>query len=351
MALSFLKIQNLRNLQEVELEPAPGLNILLGRNGAGKTSILEAIYILSRGRSFRSDRAVPVISREKSSLEVFARFDASSPVKTIGVRKGRGGTEIRMNGESVKQLSQLARVLPQLLITPRSHEILERGPEYRRRFMDWGVFHVEQGFLPAAKSYRRVLRQRNEALKRSPRQLESWNLELVKSGLKVDCCRQEYVKALSERFLRLSRYFLPEIEISLSYAVSAETEQEYLEKLQQHHEEELKRGYTQIGPHRADLKVKFEGRDADKVASRGEQKLILAALFLAQAELVAEKGAVKPILLVDDLPAELDRENRGIFLEELTRLDTQVMITGTEATLFDGLDDSRVFHVEQGVIS
>jgi DNA replication and repair protein RecF len=351
MALTFLKIRNLRNLLDVELEPGPGLNVLLGRNGAGKTSVLEAIYILSRGRSFRSDRAGPVISKGESSLEVFARFDMASSVKKVGVRKGKGGTEIRLNGEPVKQLSKLARAVPQLLITPKSHEILERGPEYRRRFMDWGVFHVEHDFLAAAKNYRRVLRQRNEALKRSPGQLESWDLELVKSGLRVDRCRKGYVEALGKRFFQYIRNFLPNSEISLTYTVTANTEREYLERLHKHRDEELRCGYTFVGPHRADLKVKFEGRDAEKVVSRGEQKLILAALFLSQAELVARQAMAKPILLVDDLPAELDRSNRAIFLEELKRLNTQVMITGTETTLFDGLDELRVFHVEQGTIS
>lgn len=351
MALSFLKIHHLRNLQDAELELAQGLNVLLGRNGAGKTSILEAIYILSRGRSFRSDKTGPVISRGETSLEVFARLADSNTARTVGVRKGRGGTEIRINGESIKQLSQLARIVPQLLITPRSHEILERGPDYRRRFMDWGVFHVEHRFLSVAKSYRRILRQRNEALKRSPGQLGSWNREIIKSAMAVDHFRSSYVQVLKAYFCTYAQHFIPGSELSLSYTVSAESEQEYLNKLEQVREEELRRGYTLVGPHRADLKVRFEGRDADKVASRGEQKLILAALFLSQAKLVAEKGPVKPVLLVDDLPAELDQQNRKLFLEELSHLNTQVVITGTEPTLFSDLNDMKVFHVEQGAVS
>lgn len=352
MALIFLRIQNLRNLRHVEIEPSNGLNILLGQNGAGKTSVLEAVHILGRGRSFRGDRAGPLITNGEDALEVFGRIGyESGGVQNVGVRKARRGMEVRVDGTGIRQLSILARNLPQMVMTPRSHEILERGPEYRRRFMDWGVFHVEHGFLQAMKNYKRVLRQRNMALKMVGQDAGVWNRELIKNGMQIDNYRYQYIEDLKGKFAKVVGAFLPNREITLSYAVTAESEPAYLERLILQGEEERRRGFTQVGPHRADLRIRFEGKDADKTASRGEQKLLISALFLAQAEMLSEAGYKKPILLIDDLPAELDSINRDLFINAISALKAQVFITGTEDRLFGCLDEARLFHVEHGGVT
>lgn len=351
MALKLLRINNLRNIQSIEFEPTAGINVLWGANGAGKTSVLEAIYLLGRGTSFRSEKAGPVIRRGASAMDVFGKLEGSSGIKqSIGIRKKGAETELRANGEGVKRLSLLTKICPVIVVTPRSHEIIERGPENRRRFLDWGVFHVEPMFHRAAMNYRRVLRQRNAALRKNPREASIWDRELVRNGMEIEGFRQRYLEMFEPLFASEIGRFLGEREVLINYRPSSCSEQDFLERLKQLREEEIKRGHTLIGPHRTDLLLKLDGRKAGETASRGEQKLIIAALFLAQARFVGEKGQQSPIFLIDDLPAELDREKRACFLGALKELGVQVFITGTEMEAFQHMAEQKMFHVEQGRI-
>ncbi|MCF6354946.1 MAG: DNA replication/repair protein RecF [Candidatus Polarisedimenticolaceae bacterium] len=350
MPLSLLRISHLRNIQNIEIEPTASINLLWGGNGAGKTSILEAVYLLGRGRSFRGTEIGPLISSGKSETVVFGRlFGEDKKRDAIGVSKQlKGITQIKINGTAVNRLSTLAQTLPLQVLTPKSHEILERGSAYRRRFIDWGVFHVEHGIINLANDYAKALKQRNAALRRSPQTAFAWDYILIENGTQIESIRRRYLEKLTPIFSKKIEKLIGRGDVTINYRRGWSENESYAESIKRREKDDLNRGFTGTGPHRADIKVEIAGLPVEKVVSRGEQKLIIAALYLAQAKIASTESRIKPLLLIDDLPAELDKEKRALFLNELTDLNLQVFITGIERDCFSAIEPSSVFHVKHG---
>jgi DNA replication and repair protein RecF len=349
MTLGLIRIKNLRNITEIEIEPAKGTNLIWGANGSGKTSLLEAIYILGRGRSFRNRENAAIIRKGQESLEIFGYLSEPDRERLgIGIRKKRKSTEARIGGEPVKKISLLARTLPISILTPRSHEILERGSQYRRRYLDWGVFHVEHSYRDVSERYHRILQQRNAALRRPGADSGVWDRELVETGKQLNQIREGYIETLIPNVLDLCSRFLPQAELSFEWRRGWKGGLELEEALIQTRHTDTSRGYTATGPHRADLAIKINGELADRVVSRGQQKMLVAAMKIAQAQLTMKSTGTDTVMLVDDLPAELDAENRERLLGELKESRLQVYITGVEKGLFQGGLVEKMFHVEHG---
>jgi DNA replication and repair protein RecF len=308
--------------------------------------------MLGRGRSFRDKRAGSLVRAGEESLELFGKYETTSQTCRIGVRKGRSGTDLRLNGKTLNKLSQLVREVPIQIITPRSHEILERGPEYRRRLLDWGVFHVEHRYNDFSRRYQRALDQRNAALRNAPEQAAVWNKELDVMANLLDRMRAEYVSRLRLLFEDELNYILGiEAGIKVVYKRGWAEGITLGEELETGASSDEKRGFTQRGPHRADLMVTMEGELAARRASRGQPKLIICALILAQTRLIREIIKRSPVILVDDLAAELDQTNRRMLFERLRALHSQVCITSTDRVPFEGYEIDKVFHVEHGLVS
>ncbi|VAX10419.1 DNA recombination and repair protein RecF [hydrothermal vent metagenome] len=352
MTLSLLRVHHLRNLQTIEVEPCPGINVIWGGNGAGKTTVLEAIYLLGRGKSFRGSEVEPIVSIDHNEMLVFGRMaQTGTTARTIGIKKAvKGQTQIRMNNKSVNRLSVLAKNLPLQILTPKTHEILERGSGYRRKFLDWAVFHVEHDYFQLSNRYHRALKQRNAALRKAPNTAFAWDKELIENGEILEVRRKNYISKLTPMFeVTLSR-IMGRDDITIKYKRGWPESESYADNIGRRQQDDVKRGYTGTGPHRADIEIEVLGHKVDKVVSRGEQKLVIAALYLAQAMVALEKAELNPILLIDDLPAELDQEKRRLFLMELERLGIQVFITGIEAGYFSSLTNPKMFHVKHGCI-
>ncbi len=351
MPLGLIRIHNLRNIQEIELEPEWGINLIWGSNGSGKTSILEAIYLLGRGHSFRGRESQPLIRDGSDNLDLYAQIEQVSGERIgVGLRKGRDSSEARVGNSSIKKISDLARTLPISILTPQSHEILERGPQYRRRFIDWGVFHVEHQYRGIAERYQRILQQRNAALRERSSDASLWSLELGEAGEQLEQLRGEYLKELRRGVGEVLDELSGGREIELEWRRGWPPKLTLEEALARSLERDQNRGYTSVGPHRADLVVRMDGERVEKRASRGQQKLIVAAMAIAQARLAQEKNGVDPVILVDDLPAELDGKNRTKLMGILQQSGLQVFITGVERDPFQGLGIEQMFHVEHGAV-
>ena len=352
MPLSLLRIRHLRNIQNIEIEPSASLNLLWGGNGAGKTSILEAIYLLGRGRSFRGTEIGPLIATGKGETVVFGKLlEEDNKRDIIGISKQlKGTTQIRINGTAVSRLSTLAQTLPLQVLTPKSHEILERGSAYRRRFIDWGVFHVEHNIIKLANNYAKALKQRNAALRRSPQTAFAWDSILIENGTQIEAVRRQYLEKLIPIFSDKTEKLIGRSDITINYRRGWSENESYAESIKRRERDDLNRGFTGTGPHRADIRVEIAGLPVERVVSRGEQKLIIAALYLAQAKIASTESRVKPLILIDDLPAELDEEKRAVFLNELVYLNLQVFITGIDRNSFSAITPSSVFHVKHGEV-
>jgi DNA replication and repair protein RecF len=350
MSLSLLRIHNLRNIQDIEIQPTSSINVLWGGNGAGKTSILEAIYLLGRGRSFRGMEIGPLIRSGEKETTVFGKLsNLDGKNESIGISKQlKGATQIKINSAAVHRLSLLAQTLPLQILTPKSHEILERGSAYRRRFIDWGVFHVEHNLVNFANNYNKALKQRNAALRRSPQAAFAWDSVLIENGTKIESVRSAYLNKLSPIFTEKTKTLIGRDDVTISYRRGWSEKETFKESLKRREKDDLNRGFTGTGPHRADIKIEIAGQPVEKVVSRGEQKLVIAALYLAQAKITADKSRIKPLFLIDDLPAELDGEKRALFMNELNTLDMQVFITGIDKEYFPTVDLLGMFHVKHG---
>ncbi len=357
MLIESLEISRVRNLRAVALAPAPVLNLICGANGAGKSSLLEAIYLLSTGRSFRSSRLDSVINYESQTLVVRGRIRAAAGRRmTVSVLRHRdGGAELRLGEQTVQSAAALAEALPVQAITPDAVELIAGGPAIRRRFMDWGVFHVEPEFHDAWRSLRRIVRQRNEVLRRASvasAELRSWDELLVEVAERLDGCRTRYVASLIPLFGRVVERLGGPEGLQLKYYRGWASGVPLDQALISGRELDARRGYTRQGPHRADLRISARGMRARDVLSRGQQKIAACAFILAQAALLKEQHREPGILLIDDLPAELDRDHRARLIGWLAELGSQSFVTSVQSDLARDLrawdPQAKMFHVERG---
>lgn len=343
MALARLTIENLRCLAKVDIEPDPGLNLCLGENASGKTSLLEAIFFLGRGRSFRSPRRQAAIRDGEPSARVVARL---ADGRNLGFEITAEGWGARVGGQPVESLAELAGLLPVQLLDPDIHRLVQEGPGERRRYLDWATFHVKPEFLDAWRHYQRAMKQRNAALRRgSPDPaLVPWEEAMVEAGARIDHLRRTTLAVLEPPVARAAAALL---EATLTMTYRPGHEKPLAEALAASRERDRRTGVTQVGPHRADLSVELGDRRARGRVSRGQQKLLAAALVLGQAEFLAPAWRGRGVLLVDDPAAELDSGRATRLLERIGTLPFQVFLTGLDAAPLAALGGRR-FHVKQG---
>ena len=352
MYLGRLEVENLRVLDSVSVRPDRCLNVIAGLNGAGKTSLLESIHILGTGRSFRSRRLDALVRRGRDDLSVFGEVVKEGAARVgMGVARGKQGMRVRIGGQAVESSSRLAQDLSLALITPDSHRLLTGGPKERRRVLDWGLFHVERGYLGLVQRYARAVRQRNAALRvgASARQLGPWDEELVSVGEMLTARREGYVEVL-EAALRAVTGELLERPVSVVFRRGWPRGEALADALGRSMARDREQGITNIGPHRADLEFLVEDVAAADGLSRGQAKLFVSGVELAQVKGVVGLGASVPVVLVDDLPSELDERNRSRFLDCLRNVGGQVFLTAVDPVLLesDAWESKTVFHVEQG---
>ncbi|WP_275098844.1 DNA replication/repair protein RecF [Sedimenticola hydrogenitrophicus] len=350
MTIKQIKIQHLRNITEADIRFSAGINLVTGKNGSGKSTLLEAIYMLGRGRSFRTSKFGPVVQHGEKSLTLFA-ISSLAREHRIGVHKSASQTMIKIDGEGISKLSDIAKMTPLQILTPMSHEILERGPEYRRRFVEWGVFHVEPSYYPIYKKFTKALRQRNSLLKTDPGTVSSWNQIVGGLGEEMNRLREDYFNLLQSTFTDELEQLNIDGTIEMTWKRGWDEGLSLAGVLKQREPSDIKQGYTQVGPHRADIRLLFEGRSAFTSISRGQQKMIISALHLAQAAITQKLTGIMPILLFDDLVAELDAENRDRLLRRINQIGCQAFITATDRPGEVGDIEMNEIRIESGTVT
>lgn len=355
MLIEELEIHGLRNLVPTRLSPSPTVNLVYGANAAGKTSLLEALYLLGTARSFRNNRPQELIQHGQKVLTVSGRVRREDGGGfRVGVQRSLDETQIRLDGRNVHNASELAVQVPVLVIAPETHDFLEGGPGVRRRLLDWGLFHVEPGYLEIWQTYYRVLKQRNASLRSgaADAQVRAWDSALAKAAERLDSARSGYVRKLLE-FLGQPLAGLTEGQIDMRYFQGWDGGRAYASVLHERLAADRERGHTGPGPHRADLVFSLGGRPLRSRLSRGQAKLFTGALRSAQARLLRAETGKGPLVLVDDFAAELDAQGRERFLRSLAGPGWQLFLTVTERELGPvALDDrAAVFHVEHGKVA
>lgn len=355
MYLSHFEIKDFRCIGFASLEPGAGFNVVCGRNGSGKTSLLEAIYVLCLGRSFRSHRAGDLVRFGQAELTVTGRLkQMNSHSVQVGVRKNGKDTQIRFDGQPLFSTSDLAKRLPIVLLTPDSHVELFSAPKERRRLLDMALFHVKQNYLDVWKRYLRCLKHRNQLLRqsRSPRDIRAWNQQLVTAANRMHQERLECVARL-QTILQTLLPIGTGGQIEIRYEAGWDQKAGYEAVLENCMDGDLQMAYTRFGPHRADIVLMDDGVRVERSFSRGQLKLLTAALLLAQAHYVAEATGVAPLLLVDDLVSDLDSEARSLLIQLLAGVRSQVFMTMIDSSTLATVPAhhrTTLFHVEQGAV-
>ncbi|MFQ3788623.1 DNA replication/repair protein RecF [Halomonas sp. A29] len=355
MLIDRLAFTGLRNLGPLDLAPSPGINLIVGPNGSGKSSLLEGLHILGMGRSFRTRQLKHVITHEAGEMTLFARLCGAPPLP-IGVRRSRDAAELemRMGGERVSRLAQLIEALPLQLVNPDAFRLLEGAPAGRREFLDWGVFHVKHDFYEAWRRAKRALKHRNALLRHGRMDVNNlavWEQELASWGERVDDLRRDWITSFLPVFEETLSRLIDLPELSLRYSRGWDKQRSLREVLEQGRATDQQMGFTQNGPQRADLRIRLGRRPAVEVLSRGQQKLVVSALKLAQGRLLEQSTGRSCLYLVDDLPAELDAEHRRVFCRLLESMRCQAFITSVEHDALVGQWESHtpiaMFHVKQ----
>ncbi len=358
MSLLRLDISDFRNLTSATLAPIPcGFNLIYGNNGSGKTSLLEAIYYLSLGRSFRSSVVGRVIGKSAEKMAIFAQIlTQSNQSIPVGIeRHQEGDIKIRIAGKDVPSIAELAALTPVQLINSHCHNLLDAGPSFRRRYLDWGAFYLAADFLRLWRQFERALKQRNAALRgQIPRkELDAWTEELIEKALQLDQFRQEYTQRLFPLLIKIVAELVTIADLEITYQPGWDKHVDYRDILAQSIDKDMQFGHTQLGPHKADLKVSAGKFPAKDILSRGQQKLFVCAMILAQGALLRDSVNKQLIYLVDDLPSELDETSRSNLVALLSKQEAQVFVTAVERNIESDLltrAPVKVFHVEHGQV-
>jgi len=352
--LSSLTIRGVRNLENVSIDPGKGINLLFGDNGAGKTSLLESIYILAHGRSFRSGKIQTVISENLSELSVSALVENQKLRinSRVGIMRGRDLTQARIDGAAVSRMSELAAALPCIVISAKNHELIEGGPAERRSFLDWLLFHVDHSYLALYRRYKTAMQQRNAALRTTSAvaQIQNWDIELAEAGENISKKRSQIIEKFALRYSAMVESFEDDIKPVFSYRKGWTDSISLNESLVANLHICQRNGITSVGPHRADLKISLGKNEAKYVNSRGQQKLLAIVMKLVQVELFAEFNEQPPVVLIDDPPSELDDLTRKFVLRYLEQTSAQVFVTSVNDVSKNLQSDANVFHVKRGLI-
>ena len=347
MPLLSFSCTDFRCLGAVEFQPHPQFSLIYGANASGKTSLLEGIAYVGRGRSFRGAATSDLVRYGCDEFLLRADVGAGGRVRRLGVRNSRRGLETSVDGERNSGTAVLAEILPLQIIDPEVHELVGGSPDQRRRFIDWMTFHVEPGYLLVWRRFRRALKQRNAVLKAGGASIDSWDNEFVETALALDEYRRRVlIKAIP--VLEAEATALLGKGAGFAYQRGWSEDSDLAAQLKSGRQRDVASGTSNYGPHRGDLRLRLDDRLAKKLVSRGQQKLLAAAMVLGSLRVTSAELGKPPLLLLDDPAAELDKESLRKLMVAVHSLGGQVIATALSSDAVPLPADCALFHVEQG---
>ena len=350
MAISQLSLTDFRNLRSATLDFNSRFNIISGDNGSGKTSLLEAIYVLCQAYSFRTHQLKQCINHDKSGFLLFGRFDDHK----AGLAKSDKRLEIHVDGESIKRRSELVRKTPINIVNSDSFVLLDGAPQKRRAFIDWCMFHVEPGYAEQWRLFQHALRQRNRLLKsrQDIKLLDYWDKHIIEPSLSLSAMRRDYCKKLQAIVADELCEILSGIPLELEYQQGWPDDLSLEDAINSSRARDIRSGFTNMGIHRDDLRFRSQGRNASEILSRGQGKRLCLALLLAALKVVDKSRQNRIILLIDDLNSELDSKAQNMIYQQLVEMDLQIFISNIDSVVPEPVrgKEIKLFHVEHGII-
>ncbi|MEP0355536.1 DNA replication/repair protein RecF [Paraglaciecola sp.] len=358
MKLDRVQISDFRNLDNLSFRPNKNINVFIGENGSGKSSILEALHYLGFARSFRTSKHKNVIQAKKNCFTIFcsSKSDDDGPPNKLGISRHRDDScVVNINGIKSKKASDLVSCLPIQIFTPQSSDLLLGAPKLRRRYVDWLLFHVEHAFNLESSVLSKSLKQLNALYKDKGAKHQDdsyWKDLFCKQSNTITDYRQNILNnGLIPMIYSILTDFLPEFCFEISYYRGWEKELSLKQCLDKNSLKDRRNGFVSVGPHKADLRVKIGGIGAHEILSRGQLRMLVASMQLAQTLFLQTITNKPSIFLLDDIGAELDEDKRRIFISRLSQSNTQLFVTAIDINQLDFIknyNEKTVFHVEHG---
>lgn len=367
MLLKRIALQNYRNYDQLELNTDSQVNLFVGENAQGKTNLLEAIFVLALTKSHRTSKDKELVGWEAPQAHIHGEVEKRYGAVKLDLQFSAQGKKAKVNGLEQRKLSGFVGALNVVMFAPEDLEIVKGTPGIRRRFLDMEIGQVQPGYLHCLQQYGKVLMQRNNYLKGAnsssikPELLDVWNMQLADFGVKMMKKRQNFIYKLQRWAKEIhSGITAGAEELQIVYRPSLDTDpgqdesvlfEQFMIKLTQVKEQELRRGVTLIGPHRDDLAFFINGKEAQVYGSQGQQRTTALSLKLAEIELIHEEIGEYPLLLLDDVLSELDQNRQTQLIETFqTKVQTFITTTGLESVNLGKLHDARVYRVSKGQV-
>ena len=358
MYISRLNLQNYRNYQSETFEFAPGINIISGENAQGKTNVAEAIFFLCTGYSPRVTREKQVINHNAKSavITAYAKSLVLGDLST-SVEFMQSGKKITVNGTPAQKTAELIGNINAVMFDPQQLKLVQESPDDRRRFLDIALSQINKNYLHALSQYKKILLQRNNLLKNPDRELifdtlPVWDEQLASVGVTVITARKNFLeklKPLCEEAHSVITAGKEKLEIAYDYKFDGveDIKSALKQSLFEHMEKDVELGYTTVGPHRDDIKIKINGLDARIYGSQGQQRTAALSLKIGELKIFNAHFGEYPVLILDDALSELDSVRRKSLLSMLNGVQTVITCTDAEILNFE---NAKVFQIENGKI-
>ena len=366
MWIKELRTYQFRNLVDSTIKFQPGVNLINGKNGQGKTNCLESISVLSSAKSFRTSKLSDLIKWDNSEASIFANIEFGNGIQnSLGLVLGKKSKQAYINDSIVKSADEFIGLLASVTFTPDDLELVKGGPSERRKFMDRALAFLDRKLIRTLTAYNTTIRSKNSVLKNSFGknkltvfdELDSWNRLIAKYGTEIELARRALINKISERARIIYSSYAPageNLELFLKSAKTKPDPSEYLimEELNEAREREFFRGQSLVGPHRDDLIISLNGTDSHSFASQGQTRSIVLALKLALIEEIESVRGEAPVILLDDVDSELDQGRRESFFRTIVNNKRQVIISGTNAKVLPvSSSEINVLKMDSGIVS
>lgn len=365
MKVLALKVENFRNLKSDIIVPCGGVNIIYGKNAQGKTNLIEALWLFCGGHSFRSAKDNEVIKFGSQNAKIEMRFFGQEREQSARILFLQNKKQVEINGVEKPSASALIEKFNAVVFSPEHLNLIKRGPSERRKFIDGAICREKLKNAVILSKFNRILVQRNSLLKDIYKRpsledtLAIWDEPLIKYGSMLIKQRLDYVKMLTEKAEFYHKGISKGKEVlKIRYVSSAEIElddslelinQKLRNKFNDNQRDDIRTGVTNAGPHRDDIEILINGKNAKAFASQGQQRSAVLSLKLAEATVLKEKMGEEPVILLDDVLSEIDSERQDFLLNEIR--DCQVFITCCEKSNKEQLKEGKIFQVENGEIT
>lgn len=360
MQVERLRLNNYRNYKSLVFEPELGLSILTGKNAAGKTNILEALFLCAVGRSHRTRHDDELIKSGEEHAAIDLALLNRTGSHNIECRLLRElKRSVKIDGSPLMRSGDLLGLLRVVMFSPEDLRIIKNGPAERRRFMDMELSQINREYYFWLQKYNHALKQRNALLKIEAEKalISSWEQQLGVTGAKIMIMRGEYTGMLATASREIHSRLSGGLEqLSVAYAPAIDLtskstqEQTIISALEKNRARDIQRTSTSVGPHRDDIAITINGTDARAFGSQGQQRTAALALKLSGMEVMREKSGEAPVLLLDDVLSELDDDRQRMLMELVSDCQAFITCTSLDEIKAAGLTNTTVYNVENGTL-